>query len=277
MADGAKIGDPGFWSTKVSYVEEADVIIRGYSLQDIIGTLTFPAATYLLVRGQMPTPGQAAVMDALLCGILDYSLYKPGTVAARICASANPQMVPSLGVAVLSVGKHTLAPEDTGRFLIESRKRLAESGKQPEDLATEIVNEYRARKERIPGFGHPVFKFVDPRAQRLKDAAVKHGVWGEVGEWYETVHRAFTKLPGRAEIPINDVGMMAVIMSELGFTPDEMTGLAILSSFPGNIAHISEELQQDTRILIVPDSIAEYPDRSHKDLAKDMKAKGWRA
>jgi citrate synthase len=275
MSNGQK-ENSRYWSTTVSFVEEADVHIRGYSLQDIIGTLTFPAATFLLIRGHLPTRAEAAVMDALLCGILDYSLYKPGTVAARYCASANPQMVPALGVAVLSVGKHTLAPEDTGRFLLWSLARLKSGAKPPEEVATEIVDEYRQRKERIPGFGHPVFKYVDPRAQQLKQAAVNNGVWGPVGEWYETVHRAFTQLPGRTEIPINDVGMMAVIMSELGFTPDEMTGLAILSSFPGNIAHISEELQQDVRIRIVPDEIAEYPDRIHKDLAGDMKARGWR-
>ena len=30
----------------------------------------------------------------------------------------------------------------------------------------------------------------------------------------------------KPDMPINDVGMMAIVLLELGFTPDEMTGLA---------------------------------------------------
>ena len=84
---------------------------------------------------------------------------------------------------------------------------------------------------------------VDPRAQKLRQVAVAEGLWGERAELYEHVHRAFVEAVGKPDIPINDVGMMAVVLLELGFTPDEMTGLAVLSTLPGVIAHVSEELR----------------------------------
>jgi citryl-CoA lyase len=275
MTELAKPPTKPYWSTTVSFVEEADVYIRGYSLGDLIGSLSFPAATFLLVRGRLPNPGEARLMDAMLCAILDYSLYKPGTVAARYCASGNPQMVPALATAVLAVGEFTLAPEDAGRFIISTFKEWKESGQSADAYAQDLVAGLKQRKQRVPGLGHPVFKYMDPRAQRLKQIAAEVGVWGEMGDWYEAVHRAFTSAPGRESIPINDVGMLAAIMAEMGFTPAEMTGLAILSSIPGDIAHISEELQQNVRIRIVPDEIAEYPDRTKRDLNADMKAAGW--
>jgi citryl-CoA lyase len=264
-----------YWTTRVSFVEDADVFVRGYSLAELIGRLSFPAATFLLVRGQLPSPGQANMMDAILCAILDYALYKPGTVAARYCASANPQMVPALATAILAVGEYTLAPDDAGRFIIDTFSRLQESDSAPDRFAHELVSQLTQRKQRVPGFGHPVFKYVDPRAQRLKEIAKQNGVWGEMGAWYEEVHRAFATLPGRATIPINDVGMLAAIMADMGFSPQEMTGIAIMSSLPGDIAHISEELQQSVRIRIVPDSIADYPDRSKANFVEDMRSKGW--
>ncbi|MGH3661742.1 MAG: hypothetical protein ACRDTQ_07780, partial [Micromonosporaceae bacterium] len=89
------------------------------------------------------------------------------------------------------------------------------------------------------------------------------------------VHRAFRALPGRDAIPINDVGVMAAVLVEMGFTPEEMTGLAVMSMLPGVIAHVSEELREGPPIRIVPDEIAAYPDQSKKNLAADVRAAGW--
>jgi citryl-CoA lyase len=81
-----------YWTTAVSDVEDADVYVRGYSLGELIGRLPFPAATYLMIRGRIPTRGEARMVDAMLCSILDYALHKPGTVAARYAVSGNPNM-----------------------------------------------------------------------------------------------------------------------------------------------------------------------------------------
>ncbi len=264
-----------YWTTNVSDVEDADVFIRGYSLGELIGRLPFSAATYLLIRGRIPSPGEARMVDAMLCSILDYSLYKPGTAAARYCVSGNPQMAPGMAVAVLSVGEYTLAPEDTGRFISESHARFKKSGEGMDAFAEKFVAEYRASGLRVPGFGHPKFKFTDPRAQKLKAIAQSENVWGEICDWYEAVHRAFTKAAGKPEIPINEVGIMAAILAQMGFTPAEMTGIALISSLPGVVAHISEELQTKTRIRIIPDEVAEYP-RTRRNLEADLAAAGWR-
>jgi citryl-CoA lyase len=93
-------------------------------------------------------------------------------------------------------------------------------------------------------------------------------------DWYEAVHRAFTTLKNKPEIPINEVGMMAAIQAQMGFTPDEMTGIALISSLPGVIAHVSEELKTKTRIRIMPDDVTHYP-RERRDLEADLKAAGW--
>ena len=263
-----------YWTTDVSDVEAEDVYIRGYKLGDLIGRVPFSAATYLLVRGRLPTPGQARVVDAMLCAILDYSLYKPGTVAARYAVSANPSMQVGMAVATMAVGEYTLAPDDAGRFIQESHSEYLASGEGMDAFAKRFVADYTARGWRIPGFGHPAFKYTDPRAQRLRQIAVDEGCWGEIGDWYEAVHRAFAELKNKPTIPINDVGMLAAVMSVMGFTPPEMTGLALISSLPGVIAHVSEELESKTRIRIVPDEIAHYS-RRRADLDADLAAAGW--
>jgi citryl-CoA lyase len=263
-----------YWTTAVADVADSNVYIRGYNLAELIGRLPFSAATYLLIRGELPTPGQARMIDAMLCSILDYSLYKPGTAAARYAVSGNPQMTAGMAVAVLSVGEYTLAPEDAGRFIAETHARYASSGKDLDEAAGECVAELVARRGRIPGLGHHEFKYEDPRAQALKRVAQTEGVWGEICEWYEAVHRAFIELKNKPTMPINEVGIMAAILTQMGFTPAEMTGIALLSSLPGVIAHVSEELQTQTRMRMIPDETAHYP-RARRDLDADLAAAGW--
>ncbi|MBX5173344.1 citryl-CoA lyase [Rhizobium sp. NZLR1b] len=264
------------WTTSVSDVEDADVFIRGYSLGDIIGNMSFAAATYLLIRGKLPTPGQTKMIDAVLCSVLDYSLKKPGTVAARYCVSGNPSMVAGLATAMLSAGEYTLAPDSAGTFIRNTYDTHRKPGASIDECAEAAVDEIRQTKMRVGGFGHPNFKYLDPRAQKLKTIAVEAGVWGDVCDWYEAVHRAFIKRVTKPEMAINEVGMMAAILTEMSFTPDEMTGLALLSTFPGVVAHISEELQSKTRIRTLPDDIVDYA-RERKELNRDMAAAGWTA
>jgi citryl-CoA lyase len=263
-----------YWNTSVSDVEAADVHIRGYGLGELIGRLSFSAAAFLLIRGRLPAPGEARMMDAILCSVLDYGLKKPGTVAARYCVSANPSMVAGLATAVLSVGEYTLAPDDAGRFIAESFAEAGRKGAADDAAAAAEIDRLRAAGRRVPGFGHPNFRFTDPRAQKLKQIAQAEGVWGPLCDWYEALHRAFTAKAGKPEIVINEVGMMAAILAQMDFSPAEMIGIALLSSMPGVIAHISEEMQSKVRIRTVPDEAVDY-ERSRRDLGADLKAAGW--
>ena len=120
-----------YWVTGVSEVTDEKVYIRGYDLEDIVGDLPFTAAAYLLIRGHLPTPQQVRVLDGVLSAVLDYGLEKPGSVAARYAVSANPSMAVGLAAACLSVGQHTLATEDTSRFIIETFARFEDSVSRP--------------------------------------------------------------------------------------------------------------------------------------------------
>jgi citrate synthase len=95
-------------------------------------------------------------------------------------------------------------------------------------------------------------------------------------DWYEAVHRAFIELKNKPEIPINEVGIMAAILGQMGFSPAEMTGIALISSMPGVVAHVSEEIQTKKRMRVIPDETAWYP-RERRDFEADMAAAGWAA
>lgn len=251
-----------YWQTSISDVENNTVYIRGYDLGDLIGKLSFPEATFLLIRGRLPTTGETKMIDGVLCSVLDYALKKPGTAAARFCVSSNPSMVAGMATAVLSAGEYSLAPDQTGHFL-NNTISAARSAESFDEAATVLIENMRAKKERVPGLGHPAFRFTDPRAQQLKTLAVECGVWGDMCDWYEALHKAFTTQANKPEIVINEVGMMGAILAQMGFTPAEMTGLAVISTLPGVVAHISEEMQSKVRIRVIPDDSVDYARERH--------------
>lgn len=263
------------WTSAVSVVTDQKVFIRGYDLEDLIGNIPFGAAVFLLVRGRIPSPAEVRVLDAVLAAVLDYGLEKPGTVAARYAVSANPSMAVGLSAACLSVGKHTLATEDTAEFIAKAYDEYLASGLSVDEYASKKVRELREVKQRIPGLGHPVFKKVDPRGARLKQVAVQEGLWSESAKVYEAIHRAFTELPGKSDIPINDVGIMAAVLLGLGFTPQEGTGVAILSTMPGVVAHVSEELRTGKPIRSVPREHVDYTCEKDRNFAVDRLSVGW--
>ncbi|MEU0190955.1 citryl-CoA lyase [Streptomyces afghaniensis] len=265
-----------YWHSAVSEITPDTVFVRGYKLDDLIG-LSFTSSTYLLIKGRLPTPQEARVLDAVLTGVLDYGLEKAGTAAARYVVSANPNMQAGLATAVLAAGEYGLATENSARFIADTYAAYEAEGKPGiEAYAEKVVADARAARLRIPGFGHPVFKRTDPRAQILRQIAVDAGLWDEAAQLYEAVHQAFTRLPGREEFPINDVGMLAAITIALGFTPQESTALTLIGTLPGVVAHISEEYASGTVGRVIPAEDVSYA-VPRRDLAADLKAAGWTA
>src|SRR5688572_24119602 len=109
-SDNVRWPDQRRWVTSISRVEDDEILLRGYPHTSVIRSLSFADSFFLMVRGELPSPQERRMLDALLCAVPDYGLFKPGTVAARIAVSGNPSVSAGLAVALLSAGQHTLDP-----------------------------------------------------------------------------------------------------------------------------------------------------------------------
>ena len=63
-------------------------------------------------------------------------------------------------------------------------------------------------------------------------------------------------------LPTNIDGMLGCVLTDLGFRPAEMPGIAALSFMPGIIAHCVEEATEPPRLRIEWGSYTGSPDRS---------------
>ena len=247
-----------YWTTKVSYVDEHHILMRGYPLPEVIESLSYAEALFLMIKGELPNKKETKIMSALLCGIMDYDFLSPTSTAARLVASASPDSpIPGIAAGILAMGKYTVSPQDSVALINNAHELMKAENLTKKETAKRIVQEYRESKQRIPGFGHPLYPEVDPRAKALRKVAEENGFWGEKCQLYEAIHDEFEESTGR-QIAINIDGMMACVGNEMGFDPMEMAGIAAVSFMCGLIPHVVEEIKEGSPIRMVPPSITKY-------------------
>lgn len=241
-----------YWRQKISHITDGKILIRGYPLTEIIENLSYTEALFLTLRGRLPSEKETKVMNALLCGIVDYQFINATAPAARFVASAFPESsIPGIAAGILAMGSYTVSPQDSAALINSTYDLMKRENLSQEEAARRVVKEYRDLKKRIPGLGHPVYNEVDPRAVALCQVAKEAGLWGEKSQLYEAIHDEFVKATGRP-ICINIDGMMACVGNEMGFDPLEIAGIAALSFACGIIAHVVEEIKEGVPLRVIP-------------------------
>src|ERR687885_2705175 len=186
-----QIGKAG---TPVSHISQASpdrVEVRGRDLAgDLMGRLTFTEYFHLLLTGEEPTEEQRFFLDLLLVAIAEHGLM-PSNVAARMTLAADPgSLHGAVAAGLLGAGAVILGTS-------EGCARLLEAGGDPK----EVVRELRESGRKTPGFGHPVHKPVDPRAERILELADERGVSGRHVALARALHEE-VRLPMNVAMPI---------------------------------------------------------------------------
>src|SRR5215204_3073681 len=60
-----------WWATSVSRMAPGEIELRGRPVQDLIGTTSLASMIWLMLRGDLPRPGQAALLEAALVAGVD--------------------------------------------------------------------------------------------------------------------------------------------------------------------------------------------------------------
>jgi citrate synthase len=203
------------------------------------------AANFLYaLTGKQPDPQVARDFDVVLVLYADHTL-NASTFAGRVAAATLADMYAAATAAVA-----TLQGPLHGGAIEEVREMLEEIGEP--DRAPDWVREKLARKEKVMGFGHRVYKTWDPRATVLREIAERLGrQFGET-RWYEVSMRVQEAVMGAKTLYPNVDFYTASVYSALGLPPDLYTPLFAASRMAGWTAHIREQYA-DNR-LIRPDS-----------------------
>ena len=104
----------------------------------------------------------------------------------------------------------------------------------------EALAEIRASGARLPGFGHPVHKPVDPRAERILALASERGIAGQHVRLALDVGAVASEIWGKPLV-MNVSMPIAAVLLDLDFAPSMIKAIPLLGRTASLLAHLAEE------------------------------------
>jgi len=202
--------------------------------------LSFAANFLYMLSGKEPaTIAEEAINKALILHA-DHEL-NASTFTARVCVATLSDVYSGITAAIgaLKGPLHGGANEAVMKMLIEIGS--------PENVGN-YVSEKIAKKEKIMGFGHRVYKNGDPRAKHLKVMSEKlTNLTGEP-KWYEMSVLIENIVNGEKKLPPNVDFYSASVYHSLGIDHDLFTPIFAISRVSGWLAHILEQYENNRLI-----------------------------
>jgi citrate synthase len=234
------------WRTSIGTSDADSITVQGRDLaSELMGHVSFTELSFLLIRGRLPEPGEARLLDAVLVSLADHGL-TPTVIAARMTHTGAPESLQgAVAAGLLGAGDVFLGVvENTARFLGEILGTVPDGADDGAlaDAATDAVKAQVAAGRRVPGLGHPVHKVQDPRTPRVYEIAEETGQLGAHLRLLALVAQAQEAATGRA-LPINGAGVAGAALADLGFTADIVRGFALIARSAGLVAHLAEEME----------------------------------
>jgi len=250
-----QIGKGGDPVTRISRAFPERVEVRGRDLAgDLMGRLSFTEYFHLLLTGREPSDDERFFLDLLLVSIAEHGLM-PSNIAARITFAADPQSLQgAVAAGILGAGPVILgAAEDCALLLAAMRAE----GREPMQVARDI----HAAGGKVPGFGHPLHRPVDPRAERILELADARGVSGPHVALARALPEAVAETWGKP-LTLNVSLPIAAVMLDLGYSPTAVKAVPILARTASLLAHLAEEQEQPIGFLLAAkaEEAVEYRD-----------------
>jgi citrate synthase len=245
-----QIGKAG---SRVSHISQAypdRVEVRGHDLTgDLMGRLSFTEYFHLLLTGHEPTDDQRFFLDLLLVAIAEHGMM-PTNVAARMTLAADPNSLQgAVAAGILGCGPVILGTSDAcARLLEEAQERVA-AGDAPAAVAADVAQAAHDSGKRVPGFGHPVHRPLDPRAERILELADARGVSGPHVLLARCLRECVAAAWGKP-LTMNVSMPIAAVMLDLGFPSAAVKAVPILARTAGLLAHLAEEREQPLGFLM---------------------------
>jgi citrate synthase len=195
------------------------------------------AANFLyMLKGERPSALATRAFDIALTLHADHEL-NASTFAARVSAATLTDLYSAIvgAIGALKGPLHGGANADVMRLLIEIGPEAT-----PERV-DEAIRAKLARKVKIPGFGHRVYRTEDPRATHLRRMSKDLGERAGNTRWYEMSQRIEQLVTGEKKLYPNVDFYSASTYYTLGIPIDLFTPIFAVSRVSGWTAHCLEQ------------------------------------
>ncbi|MXW14259.1 MAG: citrate synthase [Rhodothermaceae bacterium] len=194
-----------------------------------------------MLTGEQPGVRAIEALDAALVLHAEHGL-NASTFAARVIGATLSDIYSAVtgGVAALKGALHGGANTRVMLMLLD----LHESGEDP----AEFVRRKLAAKERIMGFGHRVYKTLDPRANVLRQMVTELGRERDSMYWVDLCSVLTRVMEEEKGINANVDFYSGLVYHLLGIEPEFYTTLFVMGRITGWTAHLMEQWE-DNRLI----------------------------
>ena len=210
---------------------------QGKELPPIRTDLDEAAHFLYLMSGETPGPETVKTLDLAYVLHADHG-FNASTFAARVTASTLSDIYSAITTAIgtLKGPLHGGANEAVIHMLQEIGT--------PEKVDAWVADKL-AKKEKIMGMGHAVYKVLDPRAPHLKAMAMKLGQ--ELGEtkWVEMSDRIAAIVKKEKNLNANVDFYSATVYYSLGIPTDLFTPIFAIARTAGWTGHVIEQMKDN--------------------------------
>ena len=218
-----------------------DRVRKGKNVVESDPSLSHAANFLLLLNGEKPSETAERALDIALILHADHEL-NASTFAARVTAATLSDMHSAITSAIgaLKGPLHGGANEAVFHIL----EKIDASGADP----VEYVRDMLARKQKISGFGHRVYRTEDPRATHLRKMSEDLCRAHNEAKWFEMSHKIETFVKSEKKLNANVDFYSASNYHVLGIDVDLFTPIFAVSRISGWTAHVIEQLD-DNRLI----------------------------
>jgi citrate synthase len=199
------------------------------------------AANFLyMMTGKKPHDTLTRVMDAALVLHAEHGM-NASTFAARVTAATLADMHAAItaAVAALKGPLHGGANQDVMNLLLECGTP---------DAAERKVREMLSSGQKVPGFGHRVYRTFDPRATFLRKMSKQLGEDAGNTKWYEMSERLIPIVKETKNKDPNVDFFSASAYYTMGIPIDLFTPIFAVARVTGWTAHVMEQ-HKNNRII----------------------------
>lgn len=186
-----------------------------------------------MLKGEMPSEQDAHVLDVALILQADHEL-NASTFTARVVAGTLADMYSAVTAALgaLSGPLHGGANTNVMKMLLEIGSV---------DRAESYIKDALAKKKKIMGFGHAVYRVEDPRATHLRRFAKEMGERKGESKWYDITARVEEVMLREKGLHPNVDCYSASTYYMMGIPLDLFTPIFAISRISGWTGHILEQ------------------------------------
>src|SRR4051812_32288337 len=202
------------WRTALTGIEPNKILLRGYPLDEVMGRLTFGEAIYLLLMGEVPSPGIGRLMEAILVSFIDHGTTPPSTLAARNTATTGAATRACVAAGILGFGRYHGGDIESCMQFLDTGLDMVRKGASFRDAAERLLERNADGDDPPPGFGHR-FHTRDPRAARLFQMALELEVEAEHIQMIRAVETVLNADSTERKLPVNIDGAIAALCGDI--------------------------------------------------------------